>query len=711
MAMSKVRMKPVWAAVAMILCSGAMGAMWSARAQDAAAPDGGLAGAQAQPAGSPSDIQARHWWTRRKAVPVPAPAIAAAAPGARLAPGSAIAPAELEAFVDGVVRRSMLEDHIPGVAVSVVQNGQVLLKKGYGAAALAPARAVDPDKTLFRLGDLSAAFTWLAVLKEVERGHMRLDAPINLYLPEKLQVRDEGYAEPVRLRDLMDHASGFEERALGRLYERDPERVRALEVYLRQERPRRVRAPGMRAEYSDYDAALAGEALSQVTGQSFEDLIESDILRPSGLAHTTFREPRPALPGLPAPLPPGLARDMAQGFRWSGVAVQARSFAYAGQIAPAASASSTAADMARYMTLLLGDGSLDGQAIFGPATAKAQRTALLSAAPGLPGWTCGLIRQSLPGGYDGFGLDGSDLSSNAGMTTAPALGLGIFVAANSETAGPLVRSLPTLVVQHFFAGPPDQGAAANADPKALDQVYAGHYLSEQRRYGGLEKFVDVLTRQTVVESQADGSLVIRAPDDAGVWIQNGPAGRFLSPGRALASAFELKDGGAVRWFSPTGRGSFARVGWYEQPTGLGLLTAATLIASLAALIGLFVRDRRDFRQTTIQRRASALQTTSAVLWLLAMLALAVWGWGARADHAQAFFDWPGGFILIASACALVAALASVGQLLTLPAVWRGGRRLDSWTTGRKLTFTVTVLLFMAFSAVLALWGALEPWNS
>jgi hypothetical protein len=245
----------------------------------------------------------------------------------------------------------------------------------------------------------------------------------------------------------------------------------------------------------------------------------------------------------------------------------------------------------------------------------------------------------------------------------------------------------------------------------LGQTYAGHYVSERRRYGGLEKFVDLLTRQTVVEAQSDGLLVIRAPDDKGVWAQDGPEGRFIAPRRALASAFELRNSRAVRWFSPTARESFARVGWFEQPGGLGVLTAATLIASLATLIGLFVRDRRDFRQTTIQSRASGLQTTAAVLWLLAMLALAVWSWGALADHARAFFDWPGGFILIASACALVAALASVGQLLMLPAVWRGGRRLDSWTTGRKLTFTLTVVLFVAFSATLALWGALEPWNS
>ncbi len=605
----------------------------------------------------------------------------------------------------------MQDDHIPGVAVSVVQNGQVLLKKGYGFASYTPRRAVDPDTTLFRLGDLTASFTWIAVMKEVERSHMRLDAPINLYLPEKLQVRDQGYAEQVRLRDLMDHASGFEERALGRLYERDPERVRPLEVYLRQEHPRRVRAPGLRAEYSDYDAALAGEALSQVTGQPYEDLIEAEILRPLGLNHTSLREPRPALPGLPAPLSPALAQGMAQGFRWTGVAPQAQPFAFAGQIAPAASASSTAADMVRYMTLLLNSGTLEGQTVFSPSTAQAQRTVLLRAAPGLEGWTYGLMQQRLPGGFDGVGLDGSNLSFHAGMTTAPALGLGVFVAGNSETANALVRRLPGLIVEHFFAAPSERPEAAPGDPQVLAQTYAGHYLSEQRRYGGLEKFVDLLTREATIDVQSDGLLVIRAPEGAGVWSPSGPPGQFVSLGSQQTSAFELKDGRAVRWFSPSGRQSFARIGWFEQPSGLAALAGLALIASVAVLIGLFVRDRRDFRQTTIQRRASALQTTASVLWLLASTSLAVWSWGALSDHAAAFFQWPGGFILVASACALVAAVASLCQALLLPAVWRGGRRLDSWTTGRKLSFTVTVFVFMGFSAILALWGALEPWNS
>jgi hypothetical protein len=43
-------------------------------------------------------------------------------------------------------------------------------------------------------------------------------------------------------------------------------------------------------------------------------------------------------------------------------------------------------------------------------------------------------------------------------------------------------------------------------------------------------------------------------------------------------------------------------------------------------------------------------------------------------------------------------------------VWRGGRRLDSWSAGRKLRFTFTTLVFVGFCVVLGLWGALEPWS-
>ncbi len=88
-----------------------------------------------------------------------------------------------------------------------------------------------------------------------------------------------------------------------------------------------------------------------------------------------------------------------------------------------------------------------------------------------------------------------------------------------------------------------------------------------------------------------------------------------------------------------------------------------------------------------------------------------WLWlGGSDDLASLMYSWPGGWLLIASACAFVATLMTLLCLGLLPAVWQGGRRLDSWTAGRKASFTFTTLLFTLFAVLLGMWGGLEPWS-
>jgi glucan phosphoethanolaminetransferase (alkaline phosphatase superfamily) len=139
------------------------------------------------------------------------------------------------------------------------------------------------------------------------------------------------------------------------------------------------------------------------------------------------------------------------------------------------------------------------------------------------------------------------------------------------------------------------------------------------------------------------------------------------------------------------------------------LAALAALASLATLFGQFTRDPREFRQTSAQSRASGLQTTIAVLWLIVLVSFAIWYVRAQ-DIAHLMYHWPGASLLVASACALVAAVLTLITVLMAPWVWRGGRRLDSWSAWRKLQFTTTTAIFAAFSVVLGLWGALEPWS-
>jgi CubicO group peptidase (beta-lactamase class C family) len=635
------------------------------------------------------------------AAPTPSPVLAS--------PAAPLPAADLEAYVDGVIRDRMARDHIAGVTIAVVQNGQVVLKKGYGVASLNDGRKVDPDRTLFRVGSISKTFTWIALMNEVEAGRMRLDTPINIYLPEKLQLKDQGKKTPVRLRDLMTHTAGFEDRALGQLFERDARRERPLDLYLRQERPNRVREPGLLPAYSNYGAGLAGAALANVTGQPFEKVVADQVILPAGLTHTTFRENRPWRDDLPAPMAPALAADLSDGFRWTPLGFQTETPEFIGHIAPAGSASSTAGDMARYMTLLLNGGTIDGKTVFSPKTSAMFRTSMYRPADGAPGWNAGFMDIPLPGGRRGFGHAGATLWFHSNMVMVPELGLGVFVAVNTDTGADLPATLPATILERFYAPRPEIPAASRITHDEA-QAYEGQFLTTRRSYGGLEGFIDRLIGEATVRAAPDGRLTLTIDGKSSLWTATDQPDTFAPLSGSGLLVFQRDDGKVTRFFSPTGVAAFERIGFPHQPGLLTMFAVLTALAAIATLIGVATRDSRESRQTPTQARASLLQTIQAILWLIALIGVGVFANGAR-DLAKVFYGWPSGWLLSASACAFVATLLTIATLAMLPVVWRGGRRVDSWTSLRKLAFTCTTLVFLGFALLLAAWGFLEFWNA
>jgi CubicO group peptidase (beta-lactamase class C family) len=625
------------------------------------------------------------------------------------APGVAALPRpELEAFVDGVVQRAMTRDHIAGVTLSIVQNGEVVLKKGYGFSNLGQRKRVDPDKTLFRVASISKTFTWIALMNEIEAGRMRLDGPVNLYLPEALQVKDQGKKTQIRLRDLMTHTSGFEDRALGQLFERDPNRVRPLADYLRQERPRRVREPGLLPSYSNYGAALAGAAVSNVTGKPFEQLISERIILPAGMTRTTFREARPWRDGLPAPMAETLAADLSDAFSWTAMGWKTQPREFMGQAAPAASASSTAADIARYMTLLLNGGTLDGRTIFSPKTAQAFRTPMYRPAPDAAGWNAGFQDVPLPGGRRGFGHQGATLYFHSNMVIVPDLGLGIFVSVNTDSGANLPATLPATIVEHFYAPAP---ALPASSALTYDQakVYEGDYLTTRRAYGGLEGFTNRLIGRAQVRATPEGRLSVT---DGGVTsLFNGTSrpGVFKAVDGPLTLVFDTNGDRPSRFYAARGFATYERVGFLRSASLLSWTIVLAALACVATILGALFRNRREARQTPTQARASQMQVMQSVLWLISAGCMGMFAMKA-ADQTTTFFDWPSGWLLSGSACALVATALGVLTLGLLPMAWRGGRRVDSWSEGRKVASTFTALLLAFLSLLLGLWGYLLPWS-
>ena len=119
--------------------------------------------------------------------------------------------AGLPGFIDGVVAQQIATRDVAGAVVTVVHKGRVLMTRGYGHADIAKAVPIDPQRTVFRPGSVSKLFTWVALMQQVERGRVDMDADVNSYLDFRLPAfaGGPGTGRPIRVRDLFSHSPGL----------------------------------------------------------------------------------------------------------------------------------------------------------------------------------------------------------------------------------------------------------------------------------------------------------------------------------------------------------------------------------------------------------------------------------------------------------------------------------------------------------------------
>ena len=153
---------------------------------------------------------------------------------------------DAEAWFDGFFPYALQRGDIAGAVVVVIKDGNILLPKGYGFADVAARKPVDPERTLFRAGSVSKLFTWTAVMQQVERGKLDLDADVNTYLDFKIPPRD---SKPITVRNLMTHTAGFDENARALIVTNGKD-LPPLDRPLKHWTPPRVTAAGSTPAYS-----------------------------------------------------------------------------------------------------------------------------------------------------------------------------------------------------------------------------------------------------------------------------------------------------------------------------------------------------------------------------------------------------------------------------------------------------------------------------
>ncbi len=205
------------------------------------------------------------------------------------APLESIAPAEAYrpavASIEAFLRGEMESKAIPGVAIALVDGEQTVFAQGYGLA--------DPQKqmpataaTLFRVGSVSKLFVAMALMREVERGRIDLDSPVQEYLPS-FQPQNP-FSRPITLREILCHRSGLvREPPVGHYFDdREPTVAETVESL---NSTTLVYEPFTRTKYSNAALTVAGEVLAKVRGQSFERSIESDLFRPLRIRQARWR--------------------------------------------------------------------------------------------------------------------------------------------------------------------------------------------------------------------------------------------------------------------------------------------------------------------------------------------------------------------------------------------------------------------------------------
>ncbi|NPD87798.1 MAG: serine hydrolase [Asgard group archaeon] len=191
------------------------------------------------------------------------------------------------------IAKIMQKDKIPGLSVAVVKDQEIIYSKNFGVRNLAKNQPVTHN-TLFGIGSCTKVFTCLAIMQLAEKGLLSINDPVKKYLPFKIGIEDK----PVQIRHLMSHSSGIPNLGSATvlilrhapLFETWIPFATKEDMYLLVNGAQEeiVDEPGERYFYLNTGYTLLGEIIETVSGLSYEDYIEENILKPLKMSRSTF---------------------------------------------------------------------------------------------------------------------------------------------------------------------------------------------------------------------------------------------------------------------------------------------------------------------------------------------------------------------------------------------------------------------------------------
>ena len=421
------------------------------------------------------------------------------------------------AGVNDYIGEALEKWQVPGLAIAVVKDGQVVLARGYGHRQLGQNAPVTAE-TVFPIASCTKSFTAACVAMLADEGKLGWDDPVRKHLPD-FRVADPYVSEHVTLRDLACHRTGLVRGDLLGMMELAPTEIDSRIAMLPQAQPFRTKVT-----YNNLMYGELGVIIAKKSGQSWHEFVTRRIFEPLEMKSTTTD--RASVP----------ADRLATRHRIYDGRLAPLKTSPTDQMAPAGAIHSTVTDMARWLNFHLREGEHDGRRLISAAAIR-EMHALQQSIP--------VQREADSDEYDarflGTGLGwyvrdyrGRKVIQHGGgwgadMAFVPEENLGVVVLSNRDWNG-LVWMLVYDVIDACVVGP-EQGWPKGkkwdhwlklGGPDAMDRTRKEQLAElEKSRKGGTEPTLPLANYAGTYRSKLYPDLTISAEGDR-LQVQFGP---------------------------------------------------------------------------------------------------------------------------------------------------------------------------------------------
>jgi CubicO group peptidase (beta-lactamase class C family) len=585
--------------------------------------------------------------------------------------------ADLQHFLNGVIQIEMTNQHVPGVVVTVVENGEIVFNKGYGYSDLSKGTPVSSDTTSFRVASVSKILTTVGALQMVDQGKLDLSRDVNNYL--KLFQLQSNYDQPVTLTDLLTHTGGFDDLTVGETVSSRQEQI-PLGPYLARRMPPRVLPPGRFYSYSNHGYTLAGYLVELASGEPFAKYMEENVFLPLEMNHSSFDFRTSLLPNL------------ALGYDWRRGKYALCSLDYA-NIVPAVTLITSGTDMAHFMNAVLAHGKYKGKRVLSEEMTSKMLEPQYAADPRLPGAAFGFYQGSLGHGY--LLIQNGDWIGTASLLVLiPDRNVGFFIALNSEATDATWHVLRDFLGRYFPATPPQTPVVDEPSLKDVSR-FEGLYTLDHYSRTTIDKIVR-LFRTASVSGKEAGTIEVVTPDTGSlVWTAIDKR-LFEAQGNGARLAFHEDLAGKIDRFF-IGHKSYVRLAWYDAPLiHLVLFPLFGVIFAWEAFGGLLVRwwKQRGGQETESGLKRWATFWKTLLAGGNALFLLLIVGWFPLRERLELDFGTPRLLIAILTIPIVTTVLSVIAFVLTVR-IWQRKEGSPGWRLRYSL-FVLTAILFIPF---------------